>query len=447
MKRFSLAFLALLMAMTSMAQGLTDNTQRIRNEYQDRKFGIFLHWGIYSMMADGEWVMHNRKIDRDEYSKLASGFYPARFDATEWAKLFKEAGARYVTFTSRHHDGFSMFATKQSPYNIVDATPFGRDVVGELAKACQEQDLKLHFYYSHMDWKRLDYPTGLCQNCPHDPSTTDWDSYYGFMNRQLRELLTQYGPIGAIWFDGMWDHKEKDFDWRLDEQYALIKRLQPDCMIGNNHHGSPIGAEDFQLFEQDMPGQNTAGFSGEQKVSQLPLETCMTMNNTWGYSVTDLHYKDGDELIRRLVTAAGLNANFLLNIGPRPDGKLPDQAVDRLKHIGRFMRTNGQTIYGTRGGIVTPQAWGVTTQKPGTLYIHILNKVRDGQVLNEGLDESPDGATSILLPIEPKSVKQVATFADGTKLKTKREKEGLRIFLPEKPNTVDFILTATLKNR
>lgn len=419
-----------LVALFSVAQSISDDTRRIREEFQDRKFGIFLHWGIYSMLADGEWVMHSRHLDRNEYAKLAGGFYPSLFDAREWTKLFKEAGANYITFTSRHHDGFSMWATKASPYNIMDATPFKRDIIGELAEACREQDLKLHFYYSHLDWQRLDYPTGACKNCPHDPSTTNWDTYYAFMNRQLTELLTNYGPIGAIWFDGMWDHKEKEFDWRLEEQYALIKRLQPTCLIGNNHHGSPIGVEDFQLFEQDLPGQNTAGFSGEQKVSLLPLETCMTMNNTWGYNINDKNYKSGDELIRRLVTAASLNANFLLNIGPRPDGKLPDQAVEILKHIGAFMKANGSTIYGTRGGCVPQQSWGVTTQKDKTLFIHILNKVEDGQ---------------ILLPLSEQKLSKVTTFGDGTNLKFKREKEGYRIFLPELPNTVDFILTATLK--
>ncbi|MBR5052603.1 MAG: alpha-L-fucosidase [Bacteroidaceae bacterium] len=430
MKRFAFSFLTLLVSFVCVAQSTSDDTRRIREEFQDRKFGIFLHWGIYSMMGDGEWVMHNRHIDRDEYAKLAAGFYPSQFDAREWTKLFKEAGAKYVTFTSRHHDGFSMWPTKASPYNIVDATPYGKDVVKALAEACREQDLKLHFYYSHMDWQRTDYPTGSCKNCPHDPSTTNWESYYAFMNRQLTELLTNYGPIGAIWFDGMWDHKEKDFDWRLEEQYALIKRLQPNCLIGNNHHGQPIGVEDFQLFEQDLPGQNTAGFSGGQEVAQIPLETCMTMNNTWGYSITDMNYKDGDELIRKLVTAAGLNANFLLNIGPRPDGKLPDQAVERLKQIGEFMKANGSTIYGTRGGCVPPQAWGVTTQKGKDLFIHILYKVEDGQ---------------ILLPLTEQKLSKVSMFSDGTPLKFKRDKEGYRIFLTKQPETIDCILKATLK--
>ena len=433
MKRLLTSLSLLLLVLSVSAQSLStlsDETKRIREEFQDRKFGIFLHWGIYSMLADGEWVMHNRHLDRNEYAKLAGGFYPSQFDAHEWTKLFKEAGAQYVTFTSRHHDGFSMWATKASPYNIVEATPYGKDVVGMLAEACREQGLKLHFYYSHMDWQRTDYPTGSCKNCPHDPATTNWESYYAFMNRQLTELLTNYGPIGAIWFDGMWDHKEKEFDWRLEEQYALIKRLQPTCLIGNNHHGQPIGLEDFQLFEQDLPGQNTAGFNGEEVISQLPLETCMTMNNTWGYSITDKNYKSGDELIRKLVTAAGLNANFLLNIGPRPDGKLPDQAVERLKQIGEFMKANGSTIYGTRGGCVPPQDWGVTTQKGKTLFIHILNKVEDGQ---------------LFLPLTKQKLSKVSMFSDGTPLKFKREKEGYRIFLPKQPETTDCILKATLK--
>ncbi|MBO7499536.1 MAG: alpha-L-fucosidase, partial [Bacteroidaceae bacterium] len=214
--------------------------------------------------------------------------------------------------------------------------------------------------------------------------------------------------------------------------------------IGNNHHGAPIGVEDFQLFEQDLPGQNTAGFNGEEKISQLPLETCMTMNNTWGYSITDKNYKSGDELIRRLVTAAGMNANFLLNIGPRPDGQLPDEAIKILEHIGAFMSTNSSTIYGTRGGCVPPQDWGVTTQKGKTLYIHILNKEKDGKVINEGLKRINGGPLSFFLPLSGQTISQVTLRSNGTPLAYQREQDGYRIYLPKRPNTVDCILTATL---
>lgn len=426
---FSLLMLMLTLSVAAQDHDIDEETRSIRENFQDRKFGIFIHWGIYSMMADGEWIMHNRHIDRNEYAKLANGFYPSKFNAQEWVRLFKEAGAQYVTFTSRHHDGFSMWESKASNYNVVNATPYGQDVIKLLSNACHENGLKLHLYYSHMDWYRTDYPIGNCRNCPHEEATTNWNSYYAFMNQQLTELLTNYGPIGAIWFDGMWDHKEKEFNWQLEDQYALIKRLQPNCLIGNNHHGSPIDKEDFQLFEQDLPGQNTAGFSGDQKVSQkLPLESCITMNKTWGYSITDNNYKNTEELIRKLVTAAGLNANFLLNIGPRPDGTLPTQAVERLRGIGEFMKKYGQTIYNTRGGCLAPQTWGVTTQRGKTLYIHILNK--------------PD--EPIILPAEIK-LRKIYTFDEGKNIPFKKEKDGYHFNMPECNDCIDQILVAELK--
>ncbi len=447
MRKTVTAMLLMLLAVTALAQPMVvpdDNTRKLREEFQNRKFGIFIHWGIYSMLADGEWVMYQRHIDRNEYSHLAGGFCPSWFSAKEWAQIFKEAGAQYVTFTSRHHDGFSMWDSEASDYNVAEATPYGRDILKDLAAACAEQGLKLHLYYSHMDWYRTDYPLGsTSKNLPHDESTTNWASYFSFMNRQLTELLTNYGPIGAIWFDGMWDHKEEGFDWQLDEQYALIKKLQPKCLIGNNHHGSPVDAEDIQLFEQDLPGENTAGFSGEQKVSsQVALETCMTMNNTWGYNITDTNYKSGDEVIRRLVQSAGRNANFLLNVGPRPDGQLPAQAVKVLEHVGKFMDTHSRSIYNTRGGVVPPQDWGVTTQDGKTLYIHILNKEKDGQVINEGLHRINGGPLSFFVPLKGHTLSNVCTLNGGERLNVQAEKDGYRIFLPKRPDTVDLVLKA-----
>lgn len=452
MRKIILTAMALCACLAGRAQNLpvpSDEMQKVRNEFQDRKFGIFIHWGIYSMLGDGEWVMYGKRIRREEYAHLAGGFCPSWFSAREWALLFKEAGAQYVTFTTRHHDGFSMWATKASPYNIVEATPFGRDVVKELSLALATEGIKTHFYYSHMDWYRPDYPIGnTSRHCPDADSTTgNWAQYKAFMNQQLTELLTNYGPVGAIWFDGMWDHPAgSGFNWELKEQYELIHRLQPKCMVGNNHHGQVVEGEDFQLFEQDLPGENSAGFSAGQAVCrQLPLESCQTMNKTWGYSITDKDYKSSDEVIRRLVKAAGMNSNFLLNIGPRPDGQLPEEAVRILQDVGVYMRTYGKSIYSTRGGIVPPQPWGVTTQKGKKLYIHILNKETDGKIHNEGL-EMVDGKPSILLPKGKYTVSEVSLFTTGTRLALRNEPEGTRIILPKRPttDTVDYLLEATI---
>ena len=399
-----------------------------RKEFQDNKFGIFLHWGIYSMTARGEWYMNDRNIHRDEYAKLASGFYPSEFDAAEWVSAIKASGAKYITITSRHHDSFSMFDTKESDYDIVDATPFKRDVIKELALECRKQGIKLHFYYSHLDWKREDYPLGRTGRGTGRPEGKEnWNTYYQFMNNQLTELLTNYGPIGAIWFDGVWDQPE-NFDWQLEEQYALIHRLQPACLVGNNHHRAPYEGEDFQMFERDLPGENKAGYSDRQEVSALPLETCETMNRTWGYNIEDQNYKSTKALIHLLVRAAGKNANLLMNIGPQPNGELPAVAVQRMKEIGEWMATYGETIYGTRGGDVEPHPWGVSTRKGNRLFIHILD-LRD---------------SALYLPLKAK-VKKATRFVDGTTITFVQDKDGVLLKLPQVPIETDCVVELLLK--
>ena len=401
---------------------------KARQEFQDNKFGIFLHWGIYSMTAQGEWYMNNRNISHEEYAKLASGFYPSRFNANEWVAAIKASGARYICFTTRHHDSFSMFDTKESDYDIIDATPFKRDIVKELADACQKQGIKLHLYYSHLDWTREDYPLGSTGHGTGRPKDkANWDSYYRFMNNQLTELLTHYGPIGAIWFDGVWD-QPRDFNWQLEEQYALIHQLQPACLVGNNHHRTPYAGEDFQMFERDLPGENTAGFSAGQQVSALPLETCETMNGMWGYRIEDQNYKSPRTLIHYLVKAAGKNANLLMNIGPQPNGELPAIAVDHLKQMGEWMKEYGETIYGTRGGDVAPHPWGVSTRKGNRLFIHIL-----------------DHKDSVLyLPLKAK-VKKAQQFIDQAPVSFQHVKEGILLHLPKVPTEIDYVIELTLK--
>jgi alpha-L-fucosidase len=326
---------------------------------------------VYSLLGSGEWVMQNRPIAVPDYEWLATTFNPVKFDAREWVTLAKRAGVRYITITSRHHDGFSMFATKATRYNIVDWTPFHRDPLKELADECRRQGVKLFFYYSQLDWHHSDYwPRGGTGHASGRPESGDWNRYLDFMDAQLTELLTNYGPVGGIWFDGMWD--KPDAEWRLERTYALIHRLQPATLIVPNHHKAPLPGEDVQTFEQDLPGANTAGFN-TTSIGALPLETSLTMNESWGFNITDTKFKSTAELVHYLVRAAGRDANLLLNIGPRPDGTIQPEAAARLDSLGEWMRVHGSSIYGTRGGPISPRPWGVTTQRGDTIFVHLLD--------------------------------------------------------------------------
>ena len=406
----------------------TQENLKARQEFSDSKFGIFLHWGIYSMFGQGEWYLQTGGLDCHEYAKAASGFYPSKFDAEKWISAFKDAGAKYICFTTRHHDGFSMFDTEYSDYDIIDATPFKRDIVKELADECARQDIKLHLYYSHLDWTREDYyPLGKTGHKTGRKSHGKWDTYYSFMNNQLTELLTNYGPIGAIWFDGMWDQPE-NFDWRLEEQYALIHKLQPACLIGNNHHKAPKQGEDFQMFERDLPGENKAGYSAGTEIGNLPLETCQTMNGMWGYKVKDQNYKSSKELIRLLVRTAGKGANLLINIGPQPNGEIPELALDRLKAMGEWLRKYGETIYGTTAGDIMTAEWGTSTRKGDKLYIHIIT------------DSMPQFIT---LPLKQK-VKKAILFDSQDKVNMEKIKGGVVLHTSELKPATDCIIELTL---
>uniref|UniRef100_A0AB33JTL7 alpha-L-fucosidase n=4 Tax=unclassified Prevotella TaxID=2638335 RepID=A0AB33JTL7_9BACT len=377
MKKLSIiAFLLLLCLLPTQAEQKyvpTPENLEARKEFEGFRFGIFLHWGIYSEFAQGEWYLNSR-INKDEYAKVASCFYPLNFDANAWVKAIKESGAKYITFTSRHHDSFSMFHTAESKYNIVDATPFKRDVLKELSTACEQQDMRLHVYYSILDWIREDYPIGRTGLHTGRNLTPNYDTYFTFMKNQIREILTNYGKVGAIWLDGYWDHDSDSipFNWRMEEFYRYIHSIQPSCLVGNNHHITPIDGEDFQMFERDLPGENKAGLSG-QDISKLPLETCETMNGMWGYKVADQNYKTTNQLVELLVRSAGKGANLLLNIGPQPNGELPALALDRLQGLGKWMKQYGETVYGTQASEVGEAKWGTSTAKDNKIYLHVFD--------------------------------------------------------------------------
>jgi alpha-L-fucosidase len=420
MKNLALAIVFALVFSTAFAQGYvqpvpeyTPSAQNIeeRNKFQNMKFGLFIHWGIYSVLGDGEWVMHQKKIPYNNYKRLADFFNPQEFNAKEWVQLAKAAGMKYITITSRHHDGFSMFNTAASPYNIVQATPYHKDPLMELAQECQKEGIELHFYYSLLDWGRPDYGFGKAI-VNHAPANTDWNSYISFMKTQLTELITKYPNVTGIWFDGHWERPE--VNWHYDEIYSLIHQLNPKILIGNNHHVAPMKGEDFQMFEKDLPGENTTGFSGQSKIGSLPLETCETINYNWGFNINDNHYKTAKQIVHYLVNAAGRNANFLLNVGPMPNGKIQPEFTDTLSKVGDWMQKYGETIYSTRGNVIAPQPWGVITQKGNVLYAHILNGLKEQYLFIPGIKQK---------------ISRVNLFGNSTEVKFKQQQEGVFVYL------------------
>ena len=414
----------------------------MRNWFQDAKFGLFIHWGLYSVLGQGEWVMENNKMTIKEYERLATQFNPDRYDPAEWVALTRQAGMSYITITTKHHDGFALWASKVGDWNIIDRTNYKRDVIKMLADECQRQGMRLFFYHSHLDWHHPDYyPRGVTGRHAGRPDQGNFVRYLDDMDTQIAELCGgQYGSIAGFWFDGCWDQQLKrlgrtdahpmamQVDWRFQQTYSLIHRLQPQALIGSNHHLHPLEGEDFQIIEKDLPGQNTAGFSGDTKLGELPLETCETIpcSNSWGYNKNDQVYRSSRELIHYLVRAAGSNANFLLNIGPMPSGRIQPEFVERLQQIGAWLAENGDSIHGTRGGPIPPQSWGVTTRKGDEVYVHVLD-AEPGQ--------------KILLPLaDDLQVRRARMFKDGCKVSCCRDKELILQLPAEIPDAIDTII-------
>ncbi|MEX6688972.1 alpha-L-fucosidase [Danxiaibacter flavus] len=386
MKRMLLSLMVAFVCVAATAQTKyvpSAENLKDRQWFTDAKFGLFIHWGPFSIPGSGEWVMNERKITVKNYTRLMDFFNPIDFNAQEWVSMAKNAGMKYITLITRHHDGFSMWDTKYSDFNIMNS-PYKKDIVKMVADECHKQGVKLFLYYSLLDWRREDYPheTGRTGQYSGRTGKGDYASYLQFMKNQLTELLTKYGEISGIWFDGHWDQTapegEKDrssrIDWKYDEIYGLIHKLQPQCMIGNNHHLTPFDGEDFQMFERDLPGENKSGLSFQEASNKLPLETCETINGSWGFNITDTSYKTPKQLIDYLVRASGYGANLLLNIGPMPNGDIQPEFKERLAYMGKWLQTYGQTIYNTKGGYLRPQAWGAVTQSTNKMYVHVLKK-------------------------------------------------------------------------
>lgn len=372
--------------------------------FREAKFGLFVHWGLYAVPAGewngstnhAEWIMLTGKIPSAEYEKFAPKFNPVKFNAKQWTQLAKEAGMKYMVITSKHHDGFCMYDSDATTYDIIDATPFNRDPMKELAAACHDTDLKFCFYYSVPDWHYPDFPAKYSQRGFHgDPNpNADLDKYVDYVKTQVKELLTNYGPIGIMWFDGGGSFRDADRVKLMHAQEIvdLIHRLQPKCLV-NNRLGLPA---DYGTPEQHIPGQAPKSL----------FEVCMTLNRHWGYNKNDHDWKSPETVIRNLVDIVGKGGNYLLNVGPTAEGTIPDEAIRILHEVGQWMDANGESIYGTTASPFRELPWGRCTAKPGKLYLHVFDWPTDGKLLVPNLRNQVTKAYLLTTPQRPCPVEQ-----------------------------------------
>jgi alpha-L-fucosidase len=341
--------------------------------WRDAKFGMFIHWGLYAIPAGvwngeaipgiGEWIMLRARIPVAEYEKLAAEFNPVKFDAAQWVLLAKRAGQQYLVITSKHHDGFCLFDSAVTHYDIVDATPFKRDVLKELAEACQKQGIKLGFYYSQtQDWH---HPDGDGNDWDYDESQKDFDGYIrNYVAPQVRELLTNYGPIGIIWFDTPKGITTEQSQFLLD----LVHEIQPECLVCGRL-GNGLG-DYASANDNHIPGS----------LVDLDWETPATINDTWGFKSDDHNWKSSEDLIHKLVDIVSKGGAYLLNVGPTAEGIIPQPSVERLEAMGAWLAVNGESIYGTRPGPIQGMNGYRTTQKNGKIYLHVFDWPQGGKL-------------------------------------------------------------------
>ena len=382
--------------------------------WQGARFGMFIHWGLYSIPASGEWVMSEKEMTVEEYHKYFELFNPVDYDPKKWVRAAKRAGMKYIVLTAKHHDGFCLFDTAYTEYKSTN-TKIGRDLVKEFVEACREEDIRVGIYFSLIDWSHPDFPKygdrqhPMRNNAAYKNEKINFDNYLTFMHNQVREIVTNYGKLDLLWFDFSYDELcgEK---WKATDLINMVRKYQPDVIIDNRlegsgeDHGSLVTGKptvysgDFVSPEQIIPTKGVTDING----NLLPWELCATMNNHWGYCNYDFEFKPAEMIIRKLVECVSKGGNFILNVGPDARGNIPNESLDILGEIGEWMDKNSESIYGCGQCTLPKPEWGRYTSNGDTIYAHVF--------------EAPLGALP-LTGVNPKELVGIYYLSNGSEMK------------------------------